>query len=83
MVSTNCNGKLAESLIFRQNCMHDISSVDLLDEKDHIAAPLVGGNSTLYASVVDSIHLFGFGTIKSKFCLLKDNIALNRPVSVT
>lgn len=62
--------------------MHDISSVHLLDEKDQIAAPLVVGNSTLYASVVDSIHLIGFGTIKFKLCLLRDNIELNRPISV-
>lgn len=62
--------------------MHDISSVHLLDEKDQIAAPLVVRNSTLYASVVDSIHLIGFGTIKFILCLLRDNIALNRPISV-
>lgn len=68
---------------FRQNYMHDISSVDLLDEKDQIASLLVVGNSALDAFVVDSIHLIGFGTIKSKLCLLRDTIALNHPVSVT
>lgn len=83
MVSTNCNGKLLESLILRQNYMHDISSVDLLDEKDQIVALLVVGNCTLYAFVVDSVHLIGFGSIKPKLCLLRDNIALKRPVSVT
>lgn len=71
-----------ESLILRQNYMHDISSVHLLDEKDQKAVPLVVGNFTLYASV-DSIHLIGFGTVKFKLCLLRDNIALNHPVSVT
>lgn len=83
MVSTNCNGKLVESLILTQNYMHDISSVDLLDEKDQIATLLVVGNSSLYASVVDSIHLIDFGTINSKFCLLRDNTVLNCPVRVT
>lgn len=69
-------------LILRQNYMHDISSVDLVNEKGQIAAVLVVGNSTLYAFVVDGIHLIGFGTIKLKLCLRRDNIALNRPVSV-
>lgn len=78
MVSTNCNGKLVESLILTQNYMHDISSVDLLDEKDQIATLLVVGNSS-----VDSIHLIDFGTINSKFCLLRDSTVLNCPVRVT
>lgn len=72
-----------ESLILTQNYMHDISSVDLLDEKDQISTLLVVDNSTLYASVVDSIHLIGFGTIKSKLCLLRDNAVLNCPLRVT
>lgn len=40
--------------------MHDISSVDLLDKKDQIAALVVVGYSILYAIVVDSIHLIWF-----------------------
>lgn len=83
LVSTISNGKPVESLILSQNYMHDISSVDLPDEKDQVAVLLVGGKSALYASVIDGIHLSGFGTLnESKLCLRRVFITLNGPVNV-